>query len=55
MSGNGSENNTQNPGLHREDAPGTIQGLFKMPGLGISWLGGREAVESARDSLSLCP
>lgn len=55
MSGNGNESNTQNPGLHKEDALGTIQGLFKMPSQGISWLGVREAVASARDSLALCP
>lgn len=52
MSGNGNESNTQNTGLHKEDALGTIQGLFKMPSQGISWLGVREAVASARDSLA---
>lgn len=52
MSENGSESNTQNPGLHKEDALGTIQGLFKMPVQGIFWLRVREAVASARDSLA---
>lgn len=30
MSGYGSESNMQNPGLHREDALGTIQGLLRF-------------------------
>lgn len=55
MSGDGSESSLQSPGLHGEDALGTIQGLFEMPSQGISWLGVREAVASARDSLALCP
>lgn len=49
---NGSESNTQNPGLHKEDALGTIQDLFEMSAQGIFWLGAREAVASARDSLA---
>lgn len=48
----GSESNTQNPVLHEEDALGTIHDLFEMPAQGIFWLGAREAVASARDSLA---
>ena len=55
MSGNGSDGSPQSPGLRGEDALGTIQGMFEMPSQGISWLGVREAVASARDSLALCP
>lgn len=55
MSGTGNESNTQSLGLHKEDALGTIQCLFKMPSLGISWLGTRGAVASARDGLAPCP
>lgn len=48
MSKDRSESNTQNTRLHKENALGTIQGLFRMPGQGIFWLGMREA----RDSLA---
>lgn len=49
---NGSESNTQNPGLLKEDALGTIQDLCEMPAQGIFWLGAREAVASARHNLA---
>lgn len=49
---NGSESNTQNPGLLKEDALGTIQDLCEMPAQGIFWLGAREAVTSARHNLA---